>query len=422
MPQRIRQLTELSVEQARPANGRRELPDGGGLYLIIHPSGTKNWAVRYRHNGRTRKYTIPGTFPAIGLKSARGFAKEALERVAGGGDPGAEKIAARRRGPANGSDYPALAAMFLDRWLKKSGQRPRARTIEAVAHLLGFARKDGAWMAKPGGLALKWRGRPIGDIGRAEIVDVLDALVTKTPIKANRTRAALHRFFGWCVRRGALEHNPVAATEMPAPARARDRVLSDAELILLWQAASDDPLFGPLYRFLVLTGQRRDEARGATWDEIDLRSAIWTIPAARAKNGRQHEVPLSAPAVALLNAQPRIAKRGGLIFTTTGKTGLSGLSRAKERLERRMGELAEKSRFRGPIPQWGLHDLRRTCATGLQRLGVAREVIERILNHASGGFAGVAGIYQRHNFADEKRAALDAWARRVEELVKAAAQ
>jgi len=416
---KIHQLTDLSCERAKPDVARQELPDGGGLYLIVHPSGAKNWAVRYRQAGRARKLTIPGSYPTIGLKAARTLAREALEKVAAGDDPAAEKIAARQRPSSKDREYPALAALFLDRWLTKSHQRPRPRTIEENARLLGLVRKEGQWTPKPSGLAARWRNRLVSDIHRADIVDVLDGLVAEgVPVKANHTRAVLHLFFGWCQRRGVLENNPCSAVDRPAAQKSRDRVLSDTELGLLWRAADEDAVFGPLYKLLALTGQRRDEARGATWDEFDLDRGLWTLPAARTKNGRQHIVPLSARAVALLKSLPRVGRRPSLVFTTNGETMLSGLSRAKTRLDERMLELARDENARVDIPPFVLHDLRRTCATGLQRLGIALPVIEKVLNHTGGSFAGIVGVYQLHDFANEMRVALEAWARHISELTK----
>jgi len=410
----VNRLTEISVDNASPSIARREIPDGGGLYLVLHPSGLKSWAVRYGQGGKRRKLTIPGAYPTIGLKVARKLAREALERVAGGHDPAADKITARRAAAAPDSDYASLAGLFLDRWLTKQRQRPKVRTIEQNSHLLGLARDGDRWVPKAGGLAQRWKGRAVAAITRPEIVDVLDELVAAgLNIKANRQRAVLHTFFGWCWRRGLLDANPVAAIDRPAAESSRDRVLADWELALLWRAADGDPVFGPLYKFLTLTGQRRDEARGATWDEFDLETGIWTIPAGRAKNGREHELPLSDQAVDLLSNIPRIGRRPPMVFTTTGTSMISGMARAKRRLDERMLAIARQENSKATIVPWVLHDLRRTCATGLQRLGVALPVIEKVLNHTSGSFAGIVGVYQRHDFADEKKAALDGWARHI---------
>jgi len=411
------QLTELSCEKATADVGRRELPDGNGLYLVVHPSGAKTWAVRYRQGGRSRKLTIPGAYPAIGLKAARRLAKEAVETVAAGGDPGADKIASRKLTPTRDNTFELLAALFLDRWLTKAQQRPRPRTIEENARLLGLVREDSSWTPKKGGLAARWKGRPVPGISRADVVDVLDELIAAgVTVKANHTRGVLHLFFGWCMRRGVIEANPVSVIDKPAPQVSRSRVLTDQELGLFWKAADEDEVFGPLYKLLALTGQRRDEARGASWDEFDLDKALWSLPGNRTKNGKAHAVPLSAQVITLLQKLPKVGRKPRLLFTTNGDTMVSGLSRAKERLDARMLELAREVDPDAKIARWVLHDLRRTCATGMQKLGIALPVIEKILNHSSGSFAGIVGVYQLHDFAHEKRAALDAWARHVEDI------
>ena len=139
---------------------------------------------------------------------------------------------------------------------------------------------------------------------------------------------------------------------------------------------------------------------------MDLDTATWTLPKERAKNGQAHVVPLSAPAVAILRALPRI-DRSDLVFTSNGRTAVSGFSKAKDRIDAALGE---------GVPAWVLHDLRRTAATGMARLGVALPTIEKVLNHTSGSFGGIVGVYQRHGFDAEKRHALAAWGSFVERL------
>jgi integrase len=173
--------------------------------------------------------------------------------------------------------------------------------------------------------------------------------------------------------------------------------------------------FGPLFRLLLITGQRREEVSGMSWSELDRKAAVWTLPADRAKNNKASVVHLSDLAVAELDALAKRAKhkdgwpRRGLVFTTTGETSVSGHSRAKRKLDREVGDLAKKEKDCPPIQPWRLHDLRRTLATGMQRLGVRSEVTEAILNHVSGSKSGVAGVYQRHEWGPEKRT-LNAWA------------
>jgi integrase len=192
-------------------------------------------------------------------------------------------------------------------------------------------------------------------------------------------------------------------------------VLSDAELGALWRAseAIGHP-FGTMVRVLILSGVRRDEARCAAWPEIDLEARRWLIPGSRTKNGSDHLVPLSEPLMAILRALPR-REGSPLLFSTNGQTVVGGLSRSKRALDRAMA-----AELGGEVPRWVLHDLRRSVATGLQKLGFAQEITESVLNHRSGKVSGVAAVYSRHDFLPEKERALAVWANRVETIVNGA--
>ena len=198
----------------------------------------------------------------------------------------------------------------------------------------------------------------------------------------------------------------------PSPETRRDRVLSDDELCIIWTAcdAVGWPS-GDLVRLLMMTGARRNEVAGMEWRELDLKTCAWTLPPARSKNGREHVIPLSDAAVDIIAELPCIE---GLrfVFSTTGRTSISGFSNRKLDLDKAIAEINGTS-----IPTWTLHDIRRTVATNLQKLGVRLEVTEAVLNHISGSRAGIVGVYQRHSWADEKRAALDAWARKLHAIV-----
>jgi integrase len=189
-------------------------------------------------------------------------------------------------------------------------------------------------------------------------------------------------------------------------------VLSDDEIRAVWAAFDDTGWpFGPLAHLLLLTGQRLSEVAEARWSEIDLEAKTWKIPKERTKNDRAHEVPLSDAAVEIIKALPRIEGKAGYVFTATGAHPVSNLKRLREALRRASSE-------RDVAPT--LHDLRRTVATNLQKLGVRLEVTEAVLNHVSGSRKGIVGVYQRHEYSDEKRAALDAWARRLDAIVTGA--
>jgi integrase len=238
--------------------------------------------------------------------------------------------------------------------------------------------------------------------------ELLDGIVDRAPIVANKSFAALRRMCAWAVERGIVDSSPCAGIRAPAPERSRDRVLSDDELRAAWKASEvlGWP-FGPMVQLLILTGQRRDEIAEMRWGEIDLAAEIWILPRERSKNDQAHIVPLSETAVAILSSLTRITGKDGFVFTTNGATAVSGFSRAKRRLDALLPE---------GTPPWVIHDLRRTAASGMARLGINLPVIEKVLNHVSGSFGGIVGVYQRHGFEAEKRHALDSWARHVEAL------
>lgn len=209
--------------------------------------------------------------------------------------------------------------------------------------------------------------------------------------------------FGWCVERGLIEHNPIANLKSPPVSRARDRVLTDNELIRTWEAADLSWFpFGPITRLLILTGQRRNEVAGMALDEID--GDVWTIPGNRTKNGKEHQVDLHPLVIEILDD---LLLMNDLLFTTTGQTPPSGFSKAKARLD---GALPD-------LPHWRFHDLRRTCASGMARLGILPNVIERVLNHQSGSNAGLVSVYQRHQYRDERREAIMKWGDHVSKLI-----
>jgi integrase len=249
-------------------------------------------------------------------------------------------------------------------------------------------------------------------IRRRDVLDVLDSVVERgSPVLANRLLARLKHFFKWTVERGILEASPVLGLRPPSPESPRDRVLTDHELRAVWKAAEDFGYpFGAAIQLLILTGQRRSEVLEAEWSEIDLPGRLWTVPRERSKTDSAHLVPLSDAAADLLSELPRVGTR--LVFTTNGTAPFSGVSKAFECLDLRVAE-----HLGCPIPQWRPHDLRRTFASGCARLGIPVHVIERALNHTSGTFGGIVGVYQRHEYAEERRRAMDAWGTHLVRLV-----
>jgi integrase len=392
-----KKLTNLFVERAKPpTRGRLEYFDASfpGLALRVTANGGKSWSMFYRFGGRLRRFTI-GAYPAIKPAQARREAIAALERVRQGFDPDNVRPEA--------DTFAALARDYLERHLQKNN----------AASTYQEAKRDLEHDA-----IAKWRNRPIASITRRDVIELIDGIITRgAEIQANRTLARLRALFNWAIEKDRLSVSPVARMKPPTKERPRDRVLSDDELRWFWSAAEEiDWPFGPLAKLLLLTAQRRDEVAGMEWPELDLAKPAWIIPRHKAKNNRAHEVALSDAAVAALQSVPRIGN--GLVFTTTGGTAVSGFSRAKSRLDAGM-QNAKRAEFgkTDQIPEWTLHDLRRTAATGMARLNVAPHVVDKVLNHVSGTIRGVAAVYNRFEYLEERRAALEAWARYVENLV-----
>jgi integrase len=382
-----RALTVKSVESVAASSDRREIPDGylRGLYLVVQPSGAKSWAVRYRHDGRPRKFTI-GSYPVFDLKAARDAGSKALRAAAEGHDPAHVKRQAV-------DSVESAVDQFLERHVRRNYRPKPLKEAERLLrlHVLG-----------------NWQGRKITEIRRADVRNVLERIVAAgAPIAANRVHSIARKFFNWCLEQDIIAASPCAGLKPPAGKEgSRDRVLSDDELRRVWRAAKKlGPPYGAMVQLLILTGQRRGEVVGMQWDEIDIKGRLWTLPRERVKNDRRHEVPLSPQAMAIIQSLPRISDR--FVFSLNAETPLNGFGKNKDRIDALSG-----------VGDWVVHDLRRTVASGMARLGISLAVIEKVLNHVGGSFAGIVGVYQRHEFAEEKREALEKWADHVERLVR----
>jgi integrase len=370
-------LTAKGVEAAAPTKKRREIPDDllPGLYLIVQPSGAKSWATRYRLHGRSHKHTI-GRYPVFDLRAAREAGTKALRAAAEGRQPGALQT----------DTVDAAVAQFMERHAKR---HYRPRTLQETERLLNCH------------VLPRWRGRRLDSITRGDVRALVDSV--SAPIMANRLHSLIGRLFNWMVSADLLTNSPVSGIKKPFAEKSRDRVLTDDELRRVWLAAESIGYpFGSLIQLLILTGQRRGEVAGMRWDEIA--GDLWILPKERTKNGKLHTVPLPSQATAIINRAPRLCE---FVFSANGEAPVSGFSRPKRLID--------------GVTGWRLHDLRRTVASGMARLGVNLPVIERALNHVSGSFAGIVGVYQRHEFSEEKREALEKWANHVERLVRAGA-
>jgi integrase len=413
-------LTVLNIETWKPTAVRQEILDHSGLYFVVQPSGVKSWALRYRRksDGKAVKHTL-GSYPAISLKAARTMATALRADIERGADPHGDKVASRHRAIGTDDSFEAVARRFITEY-----QFRRNRSWEWAARVLGFTAdaavepktcppllvvQDGSKDQRGRrrvSLVDRWGTRRIGDITRADVIAALDEIGGRTPTLANRQHAVLGKLFRWADAKGIANQNPTVNIERNKE-QSRERVLDDKELRAVWNAAGelDDP-FADILRLLILTGQRRDEIAGLRWSEIDLEERLLHLPGTRVKNKKAHIAPLSPPALAIVAGRQRRLPGVDRVFTV-GRKPVTGFSRMKEKLDAASG-----------VSGWTLHDLRRTVATGLQKLGIRQEVTEAILNHKSGKIAGVAAVYARHDYRDEKRAALEAWASNVHMLVE----
>jgi integrase len=388
-------LTAKSVENVRAGNTRREIPDAGcrGLYLVVQPSGLKSWAVRYRYEGRPKKLTLDR---ALTLAAARKAATDALHELAQGRDPAAQKFASRASAE---KDKAARAADTVEQWAdhfieRHAKKKTRENSWRQAVHVFDNI------------VLPVWRGRIIHDIKRRDIIELVEGVADDRPIMANRTHAHLSKFFNWLCERDAIAASPCAGVKPPSAEHARERSLSDDEIRSLWLAcdAIGGPA-GPCIKLMLLTGQRHGEVVGMRRSEIS--GDVWVLPPERTKNKRRHEVPLCAQVMAIIEAMPLITGDEDFVFTSSKTRRLGNFSLAKVAIDTRMK----------PVTPWVLHDLRRTVASGMARLGIKLPVIEKVLNHASGSFRGIVGVYQRHDFAAEKQDALARWADHIDVVV-----
>jgi integrase len=376
-----KKLTPKLIDSLPPPTGKRyEVRDEllTGLLVRVSATGGKVWYTCCRIEGKIRRIKI-GTYPILSLADAREKARGLLRDVQLG------KFSEKRRDIAT---FGEVVPQFIELYAK-----PRNRSWKSTERVLTkFAPLN---------------ERPINEIRRSHVVFILDGLTASgATIGVNRALAAVKKLFAWCVDRGTIEINPVAGLKAPAKEVSRDRVLTDDELRAYWAAAETEGFpFAQFAQVLVLTGQRRGEVAGMSRSEIDFEKAVWTIPAKRAKNATQHAVPLAPFVIDILKSLPRFLN-SDLVFTTTGKTPISGFGRFKRRLDNfSAGD------------DWRLHDLRRTAATNMALAGVQPHIIEAVLNHKSGIVSGVAAVYNRHAYLDEKREALHLWTKRVLTIV-----
>jgi integrase len=410
-------LTDLYVEKLKPTRGRRvEIFDATfpGLALRVSESGRKSWSLFYRLHGKQHRFTI-GAYPQFLPAAARSRATEIRNQVDLGVNPAVEKRSRRNDPLPEVETFETVLADYFSQYAAKNmAQSTYAETKRQLE-------RD---------VLPHWRDMPLRDIKDRHVLKLInDIAAAGNGVTANRTFSRLRAFFNWSISQLRLETSPAKGLVAPVKEEARDRALTNDEIRWFWSATEEIGWpFGPIARLLLLTAQRRDEVSKMSWSEIDLAKGIWTIPKERAKNTRAHKVHLSAGALAVLKSLPEPHR--GLIFSVTGDDAVSGFSRAKDRIDaamlrlrrrelglpesdddlRRHLEIPKRKALPVEIPHWTFHDLRRSAVTKMaEDLKIAPHIVDKILNHASGTIRGVAAIYNRAEYLDERRAALEAW-------------
>lgn len=368
-----------------------------GFGLKILPSGRATYVLQYRMGGaeaKSRRYTIGAHGSPWTPTTARMEAERLSILIAQGIDP-AEAARQQRREAVD-----LAFSNFADRFHKSCKGTGWRRLVEQSLRL----------HVKP-----VLRDKALTKITRIDIVAVLDRMPDEQVGNRRNVFGVMRRLFKWAISRGDIERSPMEGMETPPAVQPRERWLKDEELRRIWIHAGQTHLcFGPIIRLLMLTGQRREEVNNMVWEEIDRDERLWGLPGVRTKNREPNRVPLNDLAIAVLDDLAGGSKwpRRGRVFATSTGAPFTAYHKGKMKVDRLLNKDGGDA-----VPAWRLHDLRRTVATGFQRLGVRFEVTEAILNHVGGSRAGVAGIYQRHNWKTEKEEALRAWGEHIARLL-----
>ena len=431
-------LTDAAVDRFKAPPGQRveyfdaTLP-GFGLRVAgptrSTPEGRKSWVLFYRLGGHQKRLTLAKPYPALSLKDARREAGEALQLVAMGIDPVAQRAETKAELQRERDTFGTAVEAFL-----KTGMRGRKGKPLAAGYIADTRRNF------ENHILPRWRTRELASITRRDVVVLLDAIAaceapdgrpaTKRkdarpaggPVAANRVLAAVRALYNWALSRDMVEANPCALVKPPGEETRRERTLTADEIKDVWAASLGlSAPFGDFFRMALLTGQRRSEVAGMQWADVDMDAATWTLAADKTKAGRGHVVPLSPAAVAILKATPRKSIKVGdatkpspYVFTTDGAAPISGFSSGKDAIDARIAKAREASKCE-PMPSWGIHDLRRTAATEMGRLGIAEFIIAKVLNHTSKGITGQ--VYNRYEYLAEKKHALETWGAYLTRLV-----
>ena len=393
MTQRGVKANDLAIKGLRPRGREYEVSvrEHRGLVVVVYPSGAKSFTLRYRQDGVLKRVGLE----VATLAEARAEWLKQRGEVRKGEDPSARVRSARvekqlkRQASRDAPTLESLAADFIKLYAKRQKQTWRADELMLQTVILP-----------------EWGGIKAKELRRRDIIDLLDRIAERTPVRANRILAVVRKMFNWAVERDVLDVSPCVGIKRPGAEVSRDRVLSDDEIRQFWNGlgTSGMPKRTQLALKLQLaTAQRIGEIAGAAWAEFDHRKQQWLIPGSRTKNGRENLVPLSPVATEVLDQTDR---DGEFLFPVTGKGGVLRIDVVTHQLATAIKKM-EMAHFTS-------HDLRRTAATKLAELATPRVVIDAILNHKD---RTVGAVYDRHDYMKEKRSALDAWSDRLMHIV-----
>jgi integrase len=401
-------LTVAAIERwtrsTRRPTKRREIPDAAapGLYFVHQPSGRWSFAVRTRVAGKPAKITLK----ALELVEAREEARAVVELARRGKDPRLER--ARQQAESTRSELETVHAICAEWLLKDQATNRTANEVRAI-----MTREV---LPHIGNL-------PIAAVRKSDIIRLIDIVAERAPVRANRVLSWTRRLFNWAAMRDLIDSSPAQYVEKRTAERSRERVLTDAELVAIWQAVDPATDFGAIIRLLMLTGARRSEIADLRWSELADNQSIMQLPAARTKNNRPFELPLSKQAKAILAKRHRVAGKDHVFGQRGATSGFSGFGRCKARLDSQLLAAARKHAADcGQNPDdvelnpWRIHDIRRSVVTNMNEIGVAPHVVEAVVNHISGAKAKIAGVYNRAAYRTEKAAALQRWADHLERL------
>ena len=380
-----------------------------GFGLRVTDKGIKSWTILYRLGSKQVRQTL-GRFPGVSLADARRKAADVRERVAKGKDPRLEEDRQRREEEqARADSVAAVAEKYLQSIGTSSTTGPEKRSSKRGRTRRGTILRTGGETKR---ILKKYVAPAIGnlpmrDVTRRQLVELLgDIADNHGGVMANRTLAQVRRLFGWAIGQDIIDQSPCVGIEKPAQETPRDRLLTDVEINRVWAACDKiGQPYGSFLKFVLLTGVRRAEAGNATRSEID--GEVWVVPARRQKSGVDHAVPLARMATEILESMP---KAGAYLFKSTQNDGpMRAFADFKERLDKIIAADGQ-----GAMAPWTVHDLRRVVRSGLSALRIDKDISEKVLGHVP---EGLRRTYDRYSYLDEKRAALEAWARRLQSIV-----